>query len=182
MSVFNFLSEANSFRMINFRDIMLVTRYEIKIGRRNWIYNIFFVLAVLFIGYYHFYLQSNLKPFNIKMVALPSSFPLMNAYLFNFWLSLLVVFIVLELFGREREKDTLETVMVRSFDNRDYFIGKIGGITVLLMGMNLIVMGVAFFIHLFASDSPFDLRLYFFYYDSRVRVYAGDLCMGLRRF
>ncbi|WP_059025186.1 hypothetical protein [Gabonibacter massiliensis] len=152
--------------MINFRDIMLVTRYEIKIGRRNWIYNIFFVLAVLFIGYYHFYLQSNLKPFNIKMVALPSSFPLMNAYLFNFWLSLLVVFIVLELFGREREKDTLETVMVRSFDNRDYFIGKIGGITVLLMGMNLIVMGVAFFIHLFASDSPFDLRLYFFYFFS----------------
>ncbi|MCB6973607.1 MULTISPECIES: hypothetical protein [Butyricimonas] len=141
--------------------IFIIAKYELKIGRRNWLFRFFLVLIIFVTSYYHLYLQTYSASY--EMVTLPSSFPLINSFLFNFLQSLLFCFVVVDLFSREKEIDSLEVIRTRPYNNLSYFLGKLFGFVSLYFVLSLASAGVALFIHVFMSDSPFCGWLYFFY-------------------
>lgn len=141
--------------------IFTFAKYEFKIGRRNWLFRFFLFLIIFVTGYYHLYLQTYSTTYG--MVTLPSSFPLINSFLFNFLQAILFPFIVLDLFSREKGIDSLEVVRTRPYNNFSYFLGKLFGFVLLYFVLSLASTGVALFIHVFMSDSPFFGWLYFFY-------------------
>ncbi|MFR7812083.1 MAG: ABC transporter permease, partial [Butyricimonas faecihominis] len=107
--------------------------------------------------------QSNLGWFEWVMVAMPSSIPFVNIYLFNIAQSVIAIFLAGSFLKRDKKLDTAEVIYVRPMSNADYIIGKTWGIVKVFVSLNIIALLIAGFIHLFASESPFTLFPYFFY-------------------
>ena len=148
---------------MNIHNISTISRYETKLLRRSWLFRIFAILSLLVIVFFHMGTQSNLGWFEWVMVAMPSSIPFVNIYLFNIAQSVIAIFLAGSFLKRDKKLDTAEVIYVRPMSNADYIIGKTWGIMKVFVSLNMIALLIAGFIHLFASASPFALFPYFFY-------------------
>ena len=68
---------------MNIHNISTISRYETKLLRRSWLFRIFAILSLLVIVFFHMGTQSNLGWFEWVMVAMPSSIPFVNIYLYR---------------------------------------------------------------------------------------------------
>ena len=148
---------------MNIHNISTISRYETKLLRRSWLFRIFAILSLLVIVFFHMGTQSNLGWFEWVMVAMPSSIPFVNIYLFNIAQSVIAIFLAGSFLKRDKKLDTAEVIYVRPMSNADYIVGKTWGIMKVFVSLNIVALLIAGFIHVFASESPFALFPYFFY-------------------
>ena len=78
---------------MNTLHLFCVASYEAKLTSRLLIFRLFAVMAVVGVIAFHHYNQGLLHCTNWKLVALASSIPLMNAYVFSVLQALFVIFI-----------------------------------------------------------------------------------------
>ncbi len=149
---------------MNIHNINTISRYETKLLRRSWLFRIFAVLSLLIIVFFQISLQSNIFGwYRWGMVAMPSSIPFVNIYLFNIAQSIIAIFLAGNFLKRDKKLDTAEVIYVRPMSNADYIVGKTWGIIKAFVSLNIIALIIAGFIHVFASDSPFAFLPYIFY-------------------
>ncbi|WP_294140705.1 ABC transporter permease subunit [uncultured Sanguibacteroides sp.] len=151
---------------MNLHDIKTVACYEAKTLQRSWIFRILFFLTLVLITYLQWLVQCKQPLFNQwnwNLLALASSMPLVNAYLYNIVQSLLVIFVAAELFTRERQVGPLEVIHARPVSNEDYFWGKVVGIAAVFVSLNLLSVFICFGLNVWGSIAPFNPWYSFFY-------------------
>ncbi|WP_018338921.1 hypothetical protein [Butyricimonas synergistica] len=151
----------------SWHSVWLVARYESKIIRRDFLFWVLIFLVVGVITYYQAVKQGNFggaSPW--CLVSMPSSIPLMNAYLFNIFQSFILIFVCSGWYRREIRTDSLQVIYVRPQGNIEYTIGKALGVFRVFLGVNMVSLGVAFLINLFASQAPLRFSLYLYYFFS----------------
>ena len=148
---------------MNLHNIQILARYESKLLRRSWLFKLFALLSLALITYLQIFTQSNLFFYQWDMITLSSSIPFVNVYIYNIVQSIIAVFLAGDFLKKDRKLDTTEVLYVRPLSNADYIVGKTWGSISVVVGLNLFALCIAAFIHLFASDSPFNLWPYFFY-------------------
>ena len=134
---------------MNIHNISTISRYETKLLRRSWLFRIFAILSLLVIVFFHMGTQSNLGWFEWVMVAMPSSIPFVNIYLFNIAQSVIAIFLAGSFLKRDKKLDTAEVIYVRPMSNADYIIGKTWGIMKVFVSLNMIALLIAGFIRKF---------------------------------
>ena len=95
----------------------LIMRNEMKLQMRSWVFRFFIVLSLVGIVAYQMYIHGAGSS-AWKMVALPCSMPLMNAYLFSVVQSLFLIVIMSEFPQRLIRSGLRDGVMVRPLVTR----------------------------------------------------------------
>ena len=144
-------------------NIFSVSRYEVKLLRRSWLFRIFAVLALVVITVLHVGTQANINGYQWNMVALSSSIPFVNIYIFNVAQSIIAIFLAGDFMKRDKKLDTAEVIYVRPMSNTDYIAGKTWGVIRVFVSLNLVALAIAAFINVFASESAFNPWAYVFY-------------------
>lgn len=148
---------------MNLHNIHSISRYESKLLRRSWLFRIFALLSLLTIIFFHLTMQGNIWDSRWNMVAMSSSIPFVNIYIYNIAQSIIAIFLAGNFLKRDQKLDTAEVIYVRPLSNADYIVGKTWGIISVFVSLNVIALLIAAFINIFASESPFNLFAYFFY-------------------
>lgn len=147
---------------MNIHDIMCVALYEAKQQGRKKEFYLFVLFSLVGITLCHVYWLFNQE--NWKIMALPCSIPLVNAYLFCVIQSLFATLFVTDFPRRERIRGALESILSRPINNSDYLWGKIIGNIILSGIVNLmIILLCLIFVH-FGSDAPYRFGYYLFYF------------------
>ncbi|MCB6974908.1 MULTISPECIES: golvesin C-terminal-like domain-containing protein [Butyricimonas] len=148
---------------MNIRHVLQIARYEVKLNRRQWIFQLFALLTVTGVIACHIYWQGREAYSNWKMVALPCAMPLVNAYLFSLIQSLFLIIIATEQPYRERRYNAMEPLNTRPWDNQEYQWGKMLGLLASFLMVNVIeVVGSVFLVNL-TSVAPVAFGYYLFY-------------------
>ena len=142
--------------------IKLMAKYEAIQFRRGWIFKLF-TLIVVGINVSQLFIQGNFVRNEWYWMALPSSFPYFLALCFNIVQVLFVIFAVHEVLNREK-RDTEASLLVRPISNVERSLGQVLGIAKVVFLTCLISMVFSMLVNLFASDSPFSLGIYVFYF------------------
>ncbi|MDR2130847.1 MAG: hypothetical protein LBP56_06760 [Odoribacteraceae bacterium] len=149
---------------MTFHNIFSVSRYEVKLLRRSWLFRIFAVLALVVLTTMHLGTQSNLNnQYQWGMVALSASIPFVNIYIFNIAQSIIAIFLAGDFMKRDKKLDTAEVTYVRPMSNTDYIAGKTWGVVRVFVSLNLVALAIAAFINVFASESAVNPWAYAFY-------------------
>ncbi len=142
--------------------ILLIAHYEGKLLCRNFIFLLLCGFMLLGITVFHVFLQSDWRVFEYT-VNLPSRMPYANAYLWGIMQSFLVIFVVGDFVYRDNIEKTNDVFLARDFSNLEYLTGKLVGVVVAFLVLNVISMFICMLIHLFASSFKFNVGLYLFY-------------------
>ncbi|HAM85888.1 MAG TPA: hypothetical protein DCP35_18430 [Butyricimonas sp.] len=142
--------------------ILLIAHYEGKLLCRNFIFLLLCGFMLLGITVFHVFLQSDWRVFEYT-VNLPSGMPYANAYLWGIMQSFLVIFVVGDFVYRDNIEKTNDVFLARDFSNLEYLTGKLVGVVVAFLVLNVISMFICMLIHLFASSFKFNVGLYLFY-------------------
>ena len=140
----------------------LIMRNEMKLQMRSWVFRFFIVLSLVGIVAYQMYIHGAGSS-AWKMVALPCSMPLMNAYLFSVVQSLFLIVIMSEFPQRLIRSGLRDGVMVRPFSNTVYYWGALTGIFLLFLLVNVVEVFVVILLVNSVNAAPLSLSLYFFY-------------------
>ena len=143
--------------------IKLMAKYEAIQIRRGWIFKLF-VLIVVGINVSQLFIQGNFVRNEWYWMALPSSFPYFQALCFNMVQVLFVIFAVHEVLSREK-RDTEAALLVHPISNMERNFGQVLGIAKVVLLTCLVSMVFSMLVNLFASDSPFSLWIYIFYFE-----------------
>ncbi len=149
--------------MTSLREMICVIRYEMKQQLRSWVFRVFVVVALVGIVACHMYRQGDGNCENWKMVALPCSMPLMNAYLFSVVQSLFLIVIMAGILRRINRLGSLEAINIRPFDNVVYYWGVVAGNFLLFLLLNVVVILAAVFVVNLTSLAPVGWKYYIFY-------------------
>ena len=147
---------------MNCRTISLIARYEMKAITREWSFKIVILLSVLIVTLLH--LITLLENPQWIAISLPSAIPFTNAYLVNFLQIILAVFWAGNFLKEEKYQDTNSSVSVRPFSNIELLFGKTFGFLIIIFCLDIVLGGIAMFIHVFATESPFAFYPYIFYF------------------
>jgi len=150
--------------MLSMYNIWSVAVYEAKTLLRSWFFRIFAVLALLFIGGWSVLAFSKAVP-EIPWLfrALPSFIPYLNISWLNLVQAVLAIFLSTEFLKRDKKMDTTEVIYMRSMTNGDYVFGKMLGIMMVFIGLNILLLLVAGIINGVFSDRPVFWYAYLFY-------------------
>lgn len=149
--------------MVN-QDLKQFMKYEMKLLMRDWGYQIILLIGFILVIFLQLFSQGNIRKVEWIAISLPSAIPYANAYLINF----LQVFIAIFWFGKfinnRKTCRSNEIISIHPFSNSTYFWGKSLAFIYLMLIYNIILVLVAIFINIFASDSPLFLYTYLFYF------------------
>lgn len=149
---------------MNLQNIQTITRYERKYIRRSPVFQSIALLGLIAIFILQYTLQSKEHANYWFMIALPSSIPFVNAYLFVVLQSVLTILAVSEWRRREKHADTLVAIKTKKTSNTEYILGKSAGFIIALLVLNGVSIAFSMGIHIFDSDSPFQIFPYIFYW------------------
>ena len=138
----------------------LIMRNEMKLQMRSWVFRFFIVLSLVGIVAYQMYIHGAGSS-AWKMVALPCSMPLMNAYLFSVVQSLFLIVIMSEFPQRLIRSGLRDGVMVRPFSNTVYYWGALTGIFLLFLLVNVVEVFVVILLVNSVNAAPLSLSLDF---------------------
>ena len=148
---------------MNLQNIKTVARFECKILRRTPVLTGIAILGLIVIFMLQYFQQGKQYTAFWYMIALPSCLPFINALLFSYLQSFLIILAVSEWRRSETRAETLEALRPRQINNSEYILGKSLGILATILTLNLVSITLSLAIHLFNSDAPFHLRPYIFY-------------------
>lgn len=151
---------------MNLHNIGVISRYEVKLLRRSWLFRIFAVLALLGITLTILILQTrvlNQYGYTWNKMALSSQMPYLCIYFYNLVQSIIVIFLSGSFLKRDKKLDTAEVIYVRPMSNADYIIGKTWGVLRVFLSLNIVMLLITAFLNIFINQSPFSAFPYFFY-------------------
>ena len=148
---------------MNLQNIKTVARFECKTLRRTPVLTGIAILGLIVIFMLQYFQQGKQYTAFWYMIALPSCLPFINALLFSYLQSFLIILAVSEWRRSETRAETLEALRPRQINNSEYILGKNLGILATILTLNLVSITLSLAIHLFNSDAPFYLRPYIFY-------------------
>ena len=119
--------------------ILLIAHYEGKLLCRNFIFLLLCGFMLLGITVFHVFLQSDWRVFEYT-VNLPSGMPYANAYLWGIMQLFLVIFVVGDFVYRDNIEKTNDVFLARDFSNLEYLTGKLVGVVVAILVLNVISM------------------------------------------
>ena len=140
----------------------LIIRNEMKLQMRSWVFRFFVVLSLVGVVVCQMYRQGG-DDIHWKMVGLPCSIPLVNAYLFSLVQSLFLIVIMSDFPRRLVRSGLRDGVLVRPFGNTLYYWGSLTGVFLSFMAVCLSVMFVVILVVHSVSLAPFRLGYYLFY-------------------
>ncbi|WP_059026742.1 hypothetical protein [Gabonibacter massiliensis] len=139
-----------------------VAEYEMKQQGRSWLFRFFALFSLIEIVLCHVYWQGQGVE-NWKMVALPCSMPLVNAYLYSVIQSLFLTVTMADIPRRLSRPGALESLQARPVDNTTFYWGIITGNGVLFLLINVVVILSSVFIVNLTSLAPVSWSCYLFY-------------------
>ncbi len=150
--------------MLSFYNIRSVALYEMKTLFRSWFFRILAILAILVIGFIDVMFFSGVEK-NIPWIfrGLSSFIPLSNILLLNIVQTIIAIFLASDFLKRDRKMDTTEVIYMRSMTNGDYVLGKLLGILLVFLGLNIFILLIAGIINGIFADVPMDWFAYLFY-------------------
>ena len=134
----------------------LIIRNEMKLQMRSWVFRFFVVLSLVGVVVCQMYRQGG-DDIHWKMVGLPCSIPLVNAYLFSLVQSLFLIVIMSDFPRRLVRSGLRDGVLVRPFGNTLYYWGSLTGVFLSFMAVCLSVMFVVILVVHSVSLAPFRL-------------------------
>ena len=140
--------------MINLRAIGHIALCEARLLQRSWPFRISLAIALFYLFMFNLIMSSPATHIPHYMVALPGALPLGNIKLLNVYLGIMAALLATEFVKRDRRDDTLQTVLVHSFTNVDYILGKVLGIATVFGALEVIVLIVAAVLHHFFAPVP----------------------------
>ncbi|UCE06078.1 MAG: hypothetical protein JSW07_21240, partial [bacterium] len=149
--------------MISLHKIWTVARYEMKTLLRSWFFRIFAGLAIVILTF------TNVPFFALKgqtswvFRGISSSIPYYNILLLNVVQAIIAVFLASDFLKRDKKLDTTEVVYMRSMNNSDYVLGKLLGILMVFLGLNVFVLIIGIVFNVFFSDVPVVFTPYLLY-------------------
>lgn len=154
-----------NFIEMNFHNLRVVATYNARLLFRSWTFRLFLLLVFCVVIFYQLLAQTDvLVGMNTGLVSLASYIPHQNAYLFSILQVVPLVFLAGTFLGKERKVDSMDTVYYRPESNAEYIVGvSLGFIIVFTLMAGISLLG-GMLLHLFASDSPFDIWIYLFYW------------------
>jgi len=149
--------------MISIHKILTVARYEMKTLLRSWFFRIFAGLAIVILTFMNvpFFALKGQTPWLFRGIS--SSIPYFNILLLNIVQAIIAVFLASDFLKRDKKLDTTEVVYMRSMNNSDYVLGKLLGILMVFLGLNVIVLIIGVVFNVFFSDVPFVFVPYLLY-------------------
>ena len=176
---------------MNLNSIILEALYEIKCTRRNILFKIFVLFALLgtiFLPFAFFPDGSRIKlgQFNLPWYAqsLSSSIPFMTAYYYNFVQLLLAIFITSNDLHRSK-LTAMSALDSHSQNNTDVVAGKFIGRCIVFICVNMIVFLIAMCYNLVYYPNSFSVLYYLFYgitLTFPVLIYSLSLSILITRF
>lgn len=148
-----------------FQPVTIIASYEAKFTNRSWIFRVFSVFSLVGIALFQLFWQSYIgSQYAWDTVAMASYIPFLNSYVYDLLQSLLVTFAISDVFRREKLLASDSALKVRPVSNMTYWTGKMIGVGLVFIVLNLCFFCIALFINLFLSDSPFNFLIYIYYF------------------
>jgi ABC-type transport system involved in multi-copper enzyme maturation permease subunit len=149
--------------MISIHKILTVARYEMKTLLRSWFFRIFAGLAIVILTFMNvpFFALKGQTPWLFRGIS--SSIPYFNILLLNIVQAIIAVFLASDFLKRDKKLDTTEVVYMRSMNNSDYVLGKLSGILMVFLALNVIVLIIGAVFNIFFSDVPVVFAPYLLY-------------------
>ncbi len=138
-----------------------IARYEFKFQYRSLI---FWISTLLVIGV--IFLQQYEWRGGFEVVALsqsPSYIPFECAYIYNYLQALILIFVVVNIPGRQKRLSAMEVCYVHPVSNTEWMIGTVLGVVGMFLWLNICACVCGVCVNYLWSDAPFSLSLYFFY-------------------
>ena len=133
-----------------------VAVYEIKQQSRSWIFRFFVLFSLIGIVSCHVYWQGQ-GGVNWKMMALPCSMPLVNAYLYGVIQSLFLAVMMADIPRRLSRPGALESLQARPAGNTIFYWGIVTGNLVLFCLVNVVVILLSILVVNLTSLAPVGL-------------------------
>ncbi len=149
--------------MLSLKNILTVSKYEMKTLWRSWFFRIFSILAIAIIILLSIGLHTNVGRTPWFFKGMTSSIPYMNILLLNIAQAIIGVFLASEFLKRDKKLDTTEVIYMRSMTNGDYVIGKTLGILLVFLGLNIVALLVSVVFNVFFSSVGFNIIPYLLY-------------------
>ena len=149
--------------MINFQNILTVSRYERKTLYRSWFFRIFSIIALLFLfsinmGFFGFHGGSR---WTTRAIA--ANLPYINVLFINVAQAIIAVFLASDFLRRDKKLDTTEVIYTRPITNGEYVVGKTMGILVLFVGLVMLALLMGLVFNLVHKDVPVIWQAYLYY-------------------
>lgn len=134
------------------RNILYIAYYEVILLSRGWLGRMFVLCALLGIGLVQWNMQGG-EGAIWPNVAMSSSIPLLNAWLYNILQSFFVIFLGVEFVWRERLAATSDVIISRPVTNIEYLAGKQLAVLAVCLVIGAINMFIAYGVYL-VGDGP----------------------------
>lgn len=149
--------------MINFQNILTVSRYERKTLYRSWFFRIFSIIALLFLfsinmGFFGFH-----GGIRWTTRAIAANLPYINVLFINVAQAIIAVFLASDFLRRDKKLDTTEVIYTRPITNGEYVVGKTLGILVLFIGLVIMALLMGLVFNLVHQDVPVIWQAYLYY-------------------
>lgn len=157
---------------MNSRNLELIARNTSKLLIRNRAYQFFALFSFCCVAYFQIRNQSDLfsdATFSLTTIpwrnlTLPSLPSYMNIYLFVLLQVIPLVLLTISFWDKGRETDSMDAIYYRPESNSEYVWGMSLGFILVFGGTGFLSLILGALIHLLASNTPFILSYYFFYW------------------
>jgi hypothetical protein len=149
--------------LINFQNIIAVSKYERKTLFRSWFFRIFSIIALLVL------FSMNMGVFGFhgntrwSTRAIAANLPYLNILYLNVAQAIIAVFLASDFLRRDKKLDTTEVIYTRPISNGEYVVGKTSGILTLFIGLVIAAMLMALIFNLVRQDVPVVWEAYAYY-------------------
>ncbi|MFC2116314.1 ABC transporter permease subunit [Bacteroidota bacterium] len=149
--------------MINFQNIISVSKYERKTLYRSWFFRIFSIIALFFLfsinmGFFGFH-----GGIRWTTRAIAANLPYINVLFINVAQAIIAVFLASDFIRRDKKLDTTEVIYTRPISNGEYVVGKTIGILTLFIGLVILALAMALVFNLIRQDVPVVWQAYLYY-------------------
>jgi len=149
--------------MLSLKKIQAIALYEAKTLFRSWFFRIFLLislLALLVINTGLFVLPNTSR---WMYYGLSSCVPYLNILLLSIVQAIIGIFMASDFLKYDYKLDTTDVIYIRSMTNANYIFGKVFGILIVFISLNLVVLFIALIYNVFFVDVGIAWEAYFLY-------------------
>ena len=149
--------------MLSLKKIQIIALYEAKTLFRSWFFRVFLLISLLILLVINTGLFVLPNTSRWMYYGLSSCIPYLNILLLSIVQAIISIFMASDFLKYDYKLDTTDVIYIRSMTNANYIFGKVFGILIVFIGLNLIVLLIAFIFNLFFVDVGVVLNAYLLY-------------------
>ena len=146
--------------MISPYAIWIISRCEARLLWRSWAFRLSAGFCLFILFFFNLAISAPFSNAPHHFRSLSGNLPLINIKLLNLYLGLIAAFLTTEFIKRDRQQDTIQTVLVHSFTNVDYLVGKVLGVGTVFAALQLFVLVAVGVNHRFFVPTAFAWQPY----------------------